>query len=229
LIETLFLLAFLMVGGLALHHSLSTGAMQTNDSGASDYTSTLMSKALSSILSVVRHSHVLPPGKNGHICPRTKKFCNPNDHLGCKYFQNYDIKDNKVVCSFKRERLYYWGEGGDGGVFEFPLVPEIASDPHAGKIKTDIDRVASVLRKHRKVVFDDKLSGYLNIKPKLLHKYIECLERYNFVQMHMDPVNGMTIVWTDKSDLISNGYSKQFIQKELQNRRLDSSGLSEHY
>ncbi|MFH1126439.1 MAG: hypothetical protein V1703_04895, partial [Candidatus Altiarchaeota archaeon] len=94
----------------------------------------------------------------------------------------------------------------------------------AVKITTDIDKVASVVRKHKKLVFDEKLANYFGITPKRLHNYFECLEKYNFLETYMDPVHGMTVVWKDNTDLITNGYSQQFITRELQNRRLDTFG-----
>ena len=197
-------LGFLLVIGLFLHHGLSLGLLSDKES---IYSKTIVSKMYSAVLS---------PTREAHFCPRLKKHCSHNDHLGCRHFKTFDLKSNKVVCDYDDETASARPDtkkmvekAGNGGYMD-------------NKISTDIDKLAMLAHKHKKLILDAKLAKHLNMKPKTLYNYISCLEKYNFIRTYMDPLNGMTIVWHDKSDLISNGYSQGFIRDELQNRKKES-------
>ncbi|MFH1055576.1 MAG: hypothetical protein V1744_05735 [Candidatus Altiarchaeota archaeon] len=203
MIESIVLLGALLVMGLCFHHGMSISGLMNDKSM---YSKTIVSKM---------YSNVLPPLKNGHMCPRTKKQCHYNDHLGCKHFQTLDTKKNKIVCNFTHGGVK---KGSDQEkALEFSKVDYATHDRK--KLVTDIDRLANVLEKHKRVVFDMKLADHLGVPSKQLSTHINCLEKYKFIRTYIDPVDGMTIVWEDKTDLIKNGYSQEFIKQELQNRK----------
>ena len=186
----LLLLATFLVLGLFIHHGLSLGLL--SDKG-SVYNKTIVSKMYSGLLTT---------RKNNHFCPKLNKNCSYNDHLGCKFFHTLDLKTNKVVCTFN--------SGNEA----------VGRAHHENKIRTEIDKLAYVAHRHKKLTFDDKLVKHLGTKPKMLYSNLKCLEKYKFIKTYMDPLDGMTIIWKDDTDLISNGYSQRHIKEELNNRKI---------
>ena len=134
--------------------------------------------------------------------------------MGCIYFNTLDLKTDNVVCNFNG------GNARKVGAYTAKGLAEInGGSPEKSKIRTNIDELTALLYKHKKLVLDTKLIGHLNMTPKQVNNYVQCLERYKFVRTYMDPLHGMTIVWTDNTDLVSNGYSNGFIRSELQKRK----------
>jgi len=199
LITSLLIIAFLMIVGIYVHHGLSTGIVNDRESL---YNKTIVSKAYSS---------VLPTLGRRDVCPKTKRHCYYNDHLGCKHFQTLD--NNRVVCDYSKCGSKS-AKSGD------------QTKHNDNRVSTEIDKVAFLIQKHKKVVFDQKLTRHLDIKPQRLYNHLKCLERYKFIKQSMDPVHGLTIEWVDDTDLLTNGYSKDYIKRELNNRRYMGSPLA---
>ena len=166
-----------MVLGVFMHHGLSTGAFGEDKS---IYPQTLVSKAFSLIL---RSQH-------NRYCPLYKKYFDLNDHLGCKYFHSFDDKVGMVVCALDC----------DGCTIEKEAVE---SAKEGVKVTTEIDKVASLIKKHRKLKLDVKLSNHLNTTPKRLRSHLNTLENYGFVKTHMDPREGMVITWDPREGCVT--------------------------
>ena len=342
MIENFIMLGFLGVGGLYLHHSLATGV--TVDESKYDKTVTYK-----------MFSRILPRMKRGHRCPRSDRIHCFNDHLGCRYFESFDSKTNKVVCSYQDKGKAVSNPNGNGEAdsrsrykptagkildskklmdlkAEMPGWASRHSSPKKGELKiankqyltgfknvtgianikgkkdcetlcirclhkngegmkpvhyilnekgkarivngktvksfnnetkiklgsikpvktsrkisyvkqsekvtetktrneekqdsssqnvisTEIDRIAALLHKHKKLTFDAKLVNHLKIKPRKLYRHVKCLERYKFIETKMDPVYGMMLHWRDESDLIKNNMPRDTVKQELQKRK----------
>jgi len=205
LIEGIILLGGMLAFGVFVHHGLSTGVYSDTES---IYDKTIVSKAYSTLL----------PSLTSHRCPRTGRICSLNDHISCKHFSTFDQDKNKIICGYAngkgkgKESAYGLDELAklDGGIlFNGPTV------------QTKMGEFSKLMHKHKRLIFDKKLIKHTGLKPRVLNKYINTLEKYKFVRTYMDPIHGMTIDWIDDSELITTKHPNFVIKRELGYRKLN--------